>query len=336
MTTTASQSGQFIELTKGTEIHTPAPDGSGFERVKNSDVSEGMRVSFKRDGAPVTIDGTDDWVVRGVQRKPGKATIVDVVPYVHDGTEPAPGGTKPAPAETVPAKAETPAPSPSERFTEASQPKAADPAPSAPEQASAAPVTDPALTNEALRSFYDHTQPELERLRTAHRELMEAKSKVEAAKGVEKEKRETYEQAVQSLLDAEREAAKPNLFTQPKDASPDDSWRLIPLDQVEGFPKVAAEKIASTQKVSGEPVTTLGLFIDWQNQDNSVTQIPGIGQATAEKIADAIVQVCKKHPGISGVKTVTAPVSAPATSAAPSESDDGEGSGGVENDGSNG
>lgn len=131
----------------------------------------------------------------------------------------------------------------------------------------------------------------------------ECKEKLKAAKADE-------ELAVQKLMEAidqAKQADSPTLFDRPAETTesaesfeqtgtkestdsgecpPDESWRALPLSEVlVGIPDSNLEKLADAK------LDTLGQLSDWlKDERNRLTDLPGIGQAKAEKIENKLME----------------------------------------------
>jgi hypothetical protein len=106
-----------------------------------------------------------------------------------------------------------------------------------------------------------------------------------AAKARFESRREELEDAVRSLLKPDPQARLP--FSDPAPAEPDakpaadESWRDEPLSALD----LPAKTVESIEKAE---VRTIGQLADWTNSGKLLTDLPGVGEAKAQKIHDAL------------------------------------------------
>jgi hypothetical protein len=90
------------------------------------------------------------------------------------------------------------------------------------------------------------------------------------------------------------ETCDPKLFTGEEEAAPvpDESWRQVTLLDA-GVPAPICEKLEG----HSTPIVTIGDYSDFLAKSwNKITDVAGIGQGKADKIADALVEYWKANP----------------------------------------
>lgn len=94
-------------------------------------------------------------------------------------------------------------------------------------------------------------------------------------------------EALGNLIDEEKRGYEPNLFNQ-KPEKEDESWREVFIGSI-GLPDAVAEKLIQAD------LNSIGKLSDWSNSGKMLTDIPGIGTQTAEKINDCLTAFWEKR-----------------------------------------
>lgn len=103
------------------------------------------------------------------------------------------------------------------------------------------------------------------------------------------------------VIDEQQKAFEPNLFNQPK---PDDeAWRTVFVGDL-GLGDTITEKLIQAD------INELGKLADWSNSGKQLTDLPGIGAQSAEKIQDALTAFWKKRSDAEAAKKAAAEATA--------------------------
>jgi len=126
-----------------------------------------------------------------------------------------------------------------------------------------------------------------------NRRVLTLRNKHEAAADKAKKARKALDAAQEELNDFLAGCDMP-LFDRPAETKPavdPDAWRHAPLEK---FPGMKPAWLEAIQTVAAGLV--LGELVDWQAQGHDLDELPGVGEATATKIADTIAVWWKEHP----------------------------------------
>lgn len=170
-------------------------------------------------------------------------------------------------------------------------------------------------TSESAESNGESPKPDkpapltrLQRLELHQQRILDANACVKeadfewtAAKAAAKECKETYDDCVNHLRRVIEEDPDQYELPFPNDDTPavsgesgevpkeDETWRATTLEQL-GISGKLAEHLTEAG------LTTLGAVADYTSQDKRLTDIPGIGAANEDKIANAMADYWEKNP----------------------------------------
>lgn len=142
--------------------------------------------------------------------------------------------------------------------------------------------------------------PEMEAMISSLDKIMEARTDVMLAEAEEAKTKKAHAAAKATLekawgklgevIDEQKKSFEPNLFNSgyDKDAKEDESWREVFIGDI-GLPTSVSEKL-----IEGG-INSMGLLSDWSNSEKTLTDIKGIGTATAEQIQDCLTEFWKKR-----------------------------------------
>ena len=148
---------------------------------------------------------------------------------------------------------------------------------------------------EQLISTWDKIIAQRERIKKLTAEESIAKKEHAAAKAALDK---GWEQ-LGTLIDDEKKGYEPNLFNQPKEPAEDEAWRKVFIGDI-GLGEAITEKLIQAD------INELGKLADWSNGGKLLTDLPGIGTQTAEKINDALAAFWQKRNDAEAAKKAAA------------------------------
>lgn len=155
------------------------------------------------------------------------------------------------------------------------------------------PKTVGKTVGKTVDSFGSDSARHLNLIQDARRNLSRARAKHEYHKALAKEAKADVEAAIERLLSAvdDRDEDTPLLDGMPAQAPSKDAeaWRATPIDQLE-IPAAVMQKLIDAE------METLGKLADHGQSGKGWIAIPGIGEASGEKIDKALDRYWQDHP----------------------------------------